>query len=281
MTPRTLPSFERRVIVITGASDGIGAELARQLAPSKPRLVLAARRLDALTGVAQACEALGAETLVVATDVGVEADCARLVQAAVARFGDVDVLVNNAGVSGHARFEDVEDFGWYEDMMRINLFGALWCTRHALPHLKASRGLLVGVSSLAGKIGVPGRTAYSSSKFAMAGFFEALRTELMETGVAITMIYPGVVATGIRRHGYGPDGKAAGVSGLDEQGAMPVDVCARQIIDAMVARRRELVMTAKGRIGLWLRMVAPSLVDRLAIAALAKPPKRIADLARR
>lgn len=274
MQHRRHRQFEGRVIVITGASDGIGAELARQLAPSKPRLVLAARRRDALDRVARDCEVLGAETLVVATDVGVEADCARLVAATVGRFGALDVFVNNAGVSGHALFDDVDDFGWYADMMRINFFGALWCTHHALPYLKASRGLVVGVSSLAGKIGVPGRTAYSSSKFAMAGFFEALRSELVDTGVAVTMVYPGIVATEIRRHGYGADGKAAGVSGLDEKGAMPVDVCARQMLDAMAARRRELVMTAKGRLGVWMKLVAPAMVDRMARAALAKEPRR-------
>lgn len=270
MHARTRSVFTGKTIVITGASDGIGAELARQLAPSRPRLVLAARRIDALNQVAASCAAHGAETLVVTTDVGGEADCARLVDATVASFGSIDVFVNNAGVSGHALFEDVVDFRWYEDMMRINFFGALWCTRYALPHLKASRGLVVGVSSLAGKIGVPGRTAYSPSKFAMAGFFEALRTELVDSGVGVTMIYPGVVATEIRRHGYGADGTAAGVSGLDEAGAMPVDVCARQIVDAMASRRRELVMTSRGKLGVWLRLIAPSIVDRMARAALAK-----------
>jgi short-subunit dehydrogenase len=270
MASKIHPQFAGQTVVVTGASDGIGAELARQLAPSRPRLVLAARRIEALASVAAACEALGAQTLVVATDVGVEADCERLVAATIERFGGIDVFVNNAGVSGHALFDDVSDFGWYADMMRVNFFGALWCTHHALPWLKRSRGLLVGVASLAGKIGVPGRTAYSPSKFAMAGFFEALRTELIGTGVGVTMIFPGVVATGIRRRGYGADGNAAGVSGLDEAGAMPVDVCARLMIDAMLARRRELVMTARGRLGLWIKLIAPALVDRMALAALAK-----------
>lgn len=266
-------AFPGMTIVITGASDGIGAELARQLAATKPRLVLAARRPDALAAVAQACEAAGAETLTVPTDVGIERDCAHLVEAAVTRFGAIDVLVNNAGVSGHALFEEVTDFRWYEDMMRVNFFGALWCTRHALPHLKRSQGLLVGVSSLAGKIGVPGRTAYSPSKFAMAGFFEALRTELTGTGVDVTMVFPGVVATETRRRGYGADGKAAGRSGLNERRAMPVDECARLMIAAMASRRRELVMSLRGKAGLWLKLIAPGMVDRMALAALASDEK--------
>jgi short-subunit dehydrogenase len=265
-----LSPFHDKVVVITGASDGIGAQLARSLAAQGAKLVVAARRAEALEQVAADCRTAGAQALVVRTDVGVEADCKNLMQQAFARFATIDVLVNNAGVSGHAMFEEVTDFTWYEDMMRINFFGSLWCTRYALPHLKASRGLIVGVSSLAGKIGVPGRTAYSPSKFAMAGFFEALRIELRDTGVDVTMIYPGVVATQIRHHGYGPDGKAAGKSGLEEQGAMSVEECTDQMLRAMAARKRELVMTARARIGLWLRLIAPRKVDAMALAALKK-----------
>ena len=263
-------TFADKVIIITGASDGIGAELARQLARERPKLVLAARRFEAQQKVAGQCIEAGAEAIAVRCDVGVEADCKALAHAAVARFGRIDVLVNNAGVSGHARFEDVTDFQWYEDMMRVNFMGSLWCTRYALPSLKDSRGLLAAVSSLAGKIGVPGRTAYSPSKFAQAGFFEALRAELLGTGVDVTVIFPGVVATAIRLHGYGADGKPAGKSGLKEEGAMSVEECARQIIAALRARKRELVMTPKARLGLWLKLIAPGMVDRMAQAAVKK-----------
>ncbi len=261
-------SFADKVIIITGASDGIGAELAVQLAREKPQLVLAARRLDALHAVAARCEKAGAGTLCVRCDVGVEAECKALTEAAVARFGRIDILVNNAGVSGHAFLEQVSDFRWYEDMMRVNLMGSVWCTRHALAELRKSRGLVAAVSSLAGKFGVPGRTAYSPSKFAQAGFFEALRAELLDTGVDVTVVYPGVVATDIRLHGYGADGRPAGKSGLREEGSMSVEECARQIAGALRSRRRELVMTAKGRLGLWIKLIAPGLVDRMARAAV-------------
>jgi len=263
-------SYANQVIVITGASEGIGAELARQLAHERPKLVLAARRLDLLQDVAAQCAAAGAEAIAVRCDVGVEADCQALAAAAIDRFGRIDVLINNAGVSGHARFDEVTDFGWYEDMMRVNYMGSLWCTRYALPSIRDAQGQIAAICSLAGKVGVPGRTAYSPSKFAQAGFFEALRAELLETGVAVTVVYPGVVATAIRLHGYGADGRPAGRSGLKEEGAMPVDVCARQTIAALRARKRELVMTGKGRIGLWLKLIAPSLVDRMALAALQR-----------
>lgn len=264
-----MADFTDKIIVITGASDGIGAELARQLATQRARLVLAARRPAELAAIADECRAAGAECLTVSTDVAEQAQCVALVEAAVARFGGIDVLVANAGVSGHARLDQVTDLGWYERMMRVNLFGTLWCCHAALPHLKARRGLIVGVSSLAGKIGVPGRTAYSASKFAVAGLLEALRSELVEDGVGVTIVYPGVVATRIRYHGFGADGAPAGRSGLDERGMMPVEVCVQQMIEAMTHRRRELVMTAKGRLGLWLKLIAPGLVDRMARAALA------------
>ncbi len=265
-----MSSFAGQTILVTGASDGIGAELARQVAAPGVSLALAARNMERLQAVASQCKEKGAEALPVRCDVSVEAECRNFIERAAERFGRIDVLVNNAGVSGHAFLEEVKDFSWYETMMRINYFGSLWCTRHALPHLKSRRGLLVAVCSLAGKHGIPGRTAYSPSKFAQAGFFEALRIELRGTGVDVTVVFPGVVATGIRLHGYGPDGQAAGASGLDERGAMSVEECARRIADAMATRRRELIMTAQGRLGLWMKLIAPALVDRIALAALKK-----------
>jgi len=250
------------VTILTGASEGIGAELARQLArpgahsQGRPvALVLAARNADKLQAVARACEALGATVLVRPTDVGVEADCRGLIADTLAQFGRIDTLVNNAGMSAHAELADVTDMGWYEDLMRINLWGSAWCTHAALPHLKSSQGLIVAVSSLAGLVGVPGRTAYAATKFAMNGFFESLRVELLPFGVGVTIAYPG---------------KAAGKSGLDEAGAMPVETCARLIVVGMAGRQRDVVMSFKGKLGRWMKLIAPALVDRMALAALQK-----------
>lgn len=259
------------VVIITGASDGIGAELARQMAQAQGsalQLVLAARRWDKLESVAQACRQHGAMVAVRPTDVSKEADCRALVADTVARFGGVDTLVNNAGMSGHAWLEEVQDLDWYEDLMRVNLWGSVWCTHAALPHLKASQGRIVAVSSLAGIVALPGRTAYSATKFAMNGFFEALRTEVTPHGVSVTIAYPGVVATDIRSRGYNAQGTPAGQSGLDETDAMPVDVCARLIRQGIEARQREVLMSAKGRLARWLKLVAPGLVDRMALQAL-------------
>ena len=262
--------FAGKVIAITGASEGIGAELARQVSGKGVWLALAARNQEKLEAVAADCRARGAEAIAIRCDVGVEADCRHFIEEIARKYSSLNILVNNAGVSGHAQFEEVTDFSWYEDMMRVNYMGSLYCTRYALPHLKKSRGQIVAISSLAGKVGIPGRTAYSPTKAAQALFFEALRLELQESGVDITIVYPGVVATDIRLHGYGPDGQPAGKSGLKEVGAMPVEECVRQIIEATHARKRELVMTLQGKVGLWLKLAFPKIVDRMVLRAIRK-----------
>jgi short-subunit dehydrogenase len=263
-------SYFGKTYLITGASDGIGAELALQLAAHGPNLVLAARSLEKLEMVAAQCEAKGAKALPVRCDVTVQSDCEAAVAQAVQKFGGLDVLVNNAGLSMHAWFDEVSNLDTYEKLFRTNVMSAIWCTRAAMPHLKASKGLIVGVSSLAGKTGVPARTTYCTSKFAMDGFFQALRLELKGTGVDVTMIYPGVVATNIRRHGLKGDGLEAGFSGLKEEGAMPVETCAAIMVKAMAKRQRECVMTTQGKIGLILKAFAPGFIDKMAMKALSK-----------
>lgn len=264
-----------KITIITGASDGIGAEMARQLAKRDGRhaaLVLAARRLDALEDIAAACKNFGSSVLCVRTDVGVRQQCQALIEQALAAYGAIDALINNAGISAQALLSDVpaDKLDWYEDVMRINHWGAVWCTHAALPSLIQRKGQIVAVSSLAGLVGVPGRTAYSASKFAMGGFFEALRAELREQGVSVTMAYPGVVLTQIRQHGLNAQGEALGSSGLKEEGAMSVTRCAELILQGMHARKREVVMTGKGKLGRWLKLIAPALVERMAINAVKR-----------
>src|SRR5690606_11221280 len=198
---RAMHRFSNKTVVLTGASDGIGAEIARRLATEGARLVLAARNEEKLNEVAFRCRKAGADILIVPTDVADRDQCQRLVLQALERFGGIDVLVNNAGISMHAMLDEITELTTFEQVMAVNCFGAMWCTHAALPALKQARGLLVGMSSLAGRTGVPGRTAYCASKFAMSGFFEALRLELSGSGVDVTMIFPGVVATAIRRNG--------------------------------------------------------------------------------
>lgn len=269
-----------KVIIITGSSDGIGAEMARQLARqygNKCGLVLAARNQELLQQVAMQCQQAGSATLVVPTDVGVEAQCRELIATTMAKFGRIDVLINNAGKSAQALFEDVAQLGWYEELMRINFWGSVWCTHAALPYLKQSRGSLLAVSSLAGLVGVPGRTAYSASKFAMNGFFESLRAELKQAGVSVTLAYPGVVATQIRYHGFNAAGGAAGVSGLKEDDAMSVEVCAKLMLQGLENRQREVVVTFKGKLGRFLKLIAPGVVEKIALAALKQEVRPRSD----
>ena len=150
----------------------------------------------------------------------------------------------------------------------MNYLGAAYCTYYALPHLKQARGRLVAVSSLAGKNGVPTRSGYAASKHAMAGLFDSLRIELASSGVSVTMIYPGFVASKTRHRVMGPDGKPLGKSPVREEQAMPVEECARLVIAAMTGRKRELVMTLRGKLGQWLKLIAPGLVDRMAQQAI-------------
>jgi len=252
------------VVVITGASRGIGAELAGQLATLGAKLSLAARDSAALESVADECRKRGATVLAVPTDVADEGECRRLIEQTVARFGRIDTLINNAGATMQARVDEVRDLSLFGRLMQVNYLGAVYCTACALPHLKASRGRIVGVASLTGLTGVPTRSGYAASKHAMRGFFDSLRIELTGSGVTVTMIYPGFVATDIREHGVGPDGQPVRMTPLDASRVMSTAECARQIIAATERRSRELVMTARGRFARWAKLVAPGLVDRLA-----------------
>jgi NAD(P)-dependent dehydrogenase (short-subunit alcohol dehydrogenase family) len=211
-----------------------------------------------------------ATVVTVRADVAVEHDCQAIVAGAVLAFGRLDALVNNAGATMWARFEEIEDVSVLERIMRVNYMGAVYCTRHALPYLRESRGRIVGISSLAGRTGVPTRTGYAASKHAMTGFFDSLRIELADSGVSVTMIYPGFVATGIRENATGPDGKPIMVSPVQEGEVMKVEDCARRIVRAMERREREVVMTARGKMGLWLKLIAPGLVDRIARRAIER-----------
>ena len=262
--------FTDAVVCITGASSGIGAELARQCAAQGARLVLAARDTARLAQMAAECEALGGHTLVVRTDVGVEADCAALIERTIAHYGQLDVLINNAGVGASGLFRDVTDRSIFERVMRVNFLGSVWCTSYALPHLERVRGRIVAVSSLAGLTGVPKRTAYGASKHAMAGFFDSLRVELDGSGVSVTVAYPGFVFSEINRHALSPDGTPWGDRSYKRRAGetMPTDECCRLILTAAARRDRDIVMTWRGKVGRVLKLISPALVDRLAKRAI-------------
>lgn len=260
--------FRENVVVITGASEGIGRELALRLAGQGAWLALAARDAARLEAVAAECRARGARAIAVPTDVAVEAQCRALIDRTVREFGRVDTLVNNAGVSMWARFDEVTDLEPFHRMMQVNYFGALYCTHAALPYLKQTRGRIVGISSLTGRAGVPTRSGYAATKHAMAGFFDSLRIELADFGVTVTMVYPGFVSTAIRSHAFGPDGRMLESSPVRESEVMTPEECARQTVQAMAGRKRELIMTMRGKVGAWIKLIAPGVVDRIARRAI-------------
>jgi NAD(P)-dependent dehydrogenase (short-subunit alcohol dehydrogenase family) len=254
-----------KTYVITGASSGIGAALAVEWAKRGDNVVLAARNEDELRALAERC---GPNALAVKTDVTEPAQCDAMVKTAVSRFGGIDVLVNNAGISMWARFRDITDLSMFERIMRVNYLGTVYCTHFALPHLVASHGLIVGISSLTGKTGVPTRSGYAASKHAMQGFLDSIRIELAETGVDVLVVSPGFVKTDIRSKVLGPNGKPVDKSPRDESVGMTVDACTSIITRAVDRRAREIVMTPRARFGLWLKLVAPSVVDRIAARAV-------------
>lgn len=266
-----MTTFEGQVILLTGASSGIGAELARQFAAAGGRLALVARDAARLEAVAAACRATGGEALVIPGDVSVEASCAEVVAQTVAHYGRLDILVNNAGLGASGPFDAITDLTIFDTLMRVNYLGSVWCTAHALPHLKKTRGRIVAISSLTGLTGVPKRTAYAATKHAMAGFFDSLRIELDGSGVSVTVIYPGFVFSEINQRALSPDGTPYGERAYTRtsQESMETATCCRLILRATARRDRDCVMTFKGKVGRLLKLISPRLVDRIAQRTIA------------
>ncbi|MFL7870965.1 MAG: SDR family oxidoreductase [Anaerolineales bacterium] len=260
--------FRDKVVVITGASSGIGRELAYRLAAQGAKLALAARRTERLEAVQMECEQRGGQAIVVPTDVTEQAQCEHLVRKTVEQFGGIDILVNNAGISMWAYFDEVTDLSIFEQIIRVNYLGSVYCTHYALPHLKARRGQIVGVSSLTGKNGVPTRSGYAASKHAMVGFFDTLRIELADDGLTVTMIYPDFVATETRARAFGPDGKPLGKSPVHEGEIMTVEKCVDLMLPAIQKRQRELVMSLRAKVGQYIKPFAPKLIDNVARRAI-------------
>lgn len=265
-----MAEFTDKVIVLTGASQGIGKALALALAPQRPVLILAARDEAALASVEASCRTLGAKTFVFRTDVTDETQCRDLIRRTVAEAGGIDVLVHNAGAGMNARFDEMSDISVFEKLMRLNYLGPMYLTHEALPHLKKSRGRIVVVASVAGLTGVPLRTAYSGSKHAVFGMFESLRIELADTGVTVTMIAPDFVQSEIHMRALGPDGKPVGDSTIAERVAMPADECAALIVGAMENRQRLLITSWRGKAGRFVRIFAPGLIDKIAARAIRR-----------
>jgi short-subunit dehydrogenase len=263
-----MDTFTGKTVLITGASTGIGRALAHELARQGAQLALNARDADRLGETANECLALGAEVLAIAGDVALADDCRRIVARSVERFGRLDALVNNAGMTMWARFDALTDLAPLERLLAVNYLGAARMTAQALPYLRNSRGLIVAVASIAGLTGVPERTGYAASKHAMVGFFESLRIELRGTGVDVTIVAPDFVKSELHKGALGADGRPLGRTPMDEPRIMTSEQCGRLIARAMGRRQRLLITSPRGRFGRWARLVAPALVDRIAARAI-------------
>jgi NAD(P)-dependent dehydrogenase (short-subunit alcohol dehydrogenase family) len=262
--------FSGKSVVLTGATVGIGRETALHLVREGARLVLAARDVAKLEEVAALCRARGAEVHVVRADVGVEADCFALVDRAVELLGGIDVLLLNAGQDMWARLDEITDPSVFERLMRVNYLGPAWMTWRALPHLKASRGRIVVLSSLSGLTGVPTRTGYAATKHALHGFFDSLRIELRGTGVSVTLVCPDFVLSEIHRRAIGPGGNALGTSPMKEGKIMTAARCAELVLASAAKRKRMTLLSLRGRFGRYVRIFAPGLIDSIAERAIAR-----------
>jgi NAD(P)-dependent dehydrogenase (short-subunit alcohol dehydrogenase family) len=265
-----MATFSDNVVIVTGASEGIGRALALALAPQRPLLVVAARNFERLESLAEECRSLGAQVLAVATDVTDESECDALIETTIETFGGIDTLVVNAGATMWTRLDALEDSDVLRKVMDVNYFGAAYCTRAALPQLKENAGRIVAVASVAGLTGVPERTGYSASKHAMVGFFDSLRIELAESGVTVTVIAPDFVVSQIHRRALGADGAPLGATPMQESRIMTAERCAELIVDAMAKRKRLLITSRRGRLGRWVKLLAPGIIDRIAAKAIAE-----------
>jgi short-subunit dehydrogenase len=260
--------FHENAVIITGASSGIGRELAYQLADQGAWLSLAARDEVRLQEVAARCQQRGGRTLITQTDVTDQGQCKNLIGRTVNEFERVDTLVNNAGVSMRAMFDDLQDLAIIERLMHVNFLGSVYSTHYALPYLKETRGRIVVIASLTALFGVPTRSGYAASKHAVKGFFDSLRIELAASGVTVTISYPDFVATEARQRALGVDGQPIGKSHLDEGKVMSVETCVGLLVKAMEQRKREDKQTIKAKFGPLAKLIVPGLIDSIAQKAV-------------
>ncbi|MCC2546623.1 SDR family oxidoreductase [Hymenobacter sp. BT175] len=253
-----------KVVLITGGTSGIGRACALAFGRAGARVVITGRDEARLAATSRELTQAGIDNRAVRADVGVEADAERAISTTVAAFGKLDVLINNAGISMRATFQDAS-LDVIRQLMQTNFFGTVYTTKFALPHIVASKGSIVGVSSIAGYRGLPGRTGYSASKFAMQGFLEALRTELLPQGVHVLVACPGFTASNIRQTALAADGSAQGESPRDEGAMMSSEEVAEHMLKAVQQRRRDMVLTGQGKLTVFLNKWLPSLTDKLVL----------------
>ena len=258
-----------KVVIITGGTSGIGRALAFEFGTKGSKIVITGRNAEALDETVTALRAQGIGAMGVKADVTSPDDNRRMAEEAVREFGRIDVLINNAGISMRAVFEDV-DVEVIKKVMDINFYGTVYATRYCLSEIIRNKGSVIGISSIAGFRGLPARTGYSASKFAMNGFLEALRTELLHSGVHVLTACPGFTASNIRKRSLTGDGSAQGESPRKEEKMMTAEECAAHIYNATLRRKRTLILTAQGKLAVLLNKWFPSLADRMVYNVMKK-----------
>jgi len=267
-----MKTLRDKVIVITGASSGIGEAMAKEYAAQGAKVVLGARSVQKLQLLAGDIRSTGGRAAYCGVDVTKPAECKELIDTAVREFGGIDVLICNAGISMRAIFDDVE-LDVLHKLMDVNFWGTVYCSKYALPYLLESKGSLVGVISIAGFIGLPGRTGYAASKFAVRGFLNTVRIENMKKGLHVMVAAPGFTASNIRKTALNANGRQQGESPRNENKMMTAEKCAAIIVKGIRKRKREIIMTfVEGKLAVFLSKWLPGLVDRLSYSLMAKEP---------
>jgi short-subunit dehydrogenase len=252
--------FTNKIVAITGGSDGIGKALVEAFLAKGATVATCGRNNEKLVDLVKANT--GKPLFTMKADVSKEDDCNNFIQKTIEKFGGIDILINNAGISMRALFKDT-DLATLKNVMDINFWGTVYCTKYALNSIIERKGTIAGLSSVAGYRGLPGRSGYSASKYAVNGWLEALRTELMETGVNVMWVCPGFTTSNIRNAALNKEAKPQGESPMDEKNMMSAEECARHIIHAIEKRKRTIVLTFTGKEAVYLNRFFPSLADKL------------------
>lgn len=263
--------FKDKVVIITGASSGIGKAIALEFAANGSKVMLAARSEDKLAGIVGEIRDKGQEASFIRTDVSLEQDCRKLVEKTVEKYGTVNILINNAGLSMRASFMDV-DLKVLHTLMNINFWGTVYCTKYALPYLVENKGSLIAISSVAGFHGLPGRTGYSASKFAIHGFLETIRIENLKKGLHVMIIAPGFTASEIRKHALTATGLEQGTSPRDEKNFMTPEYVAKWVLKGIRKKKRNKIMTWEGRLTALFQRIIPTVVDWAYYKAMSREP---------
>ena len=261
--------MQDKVVVITGGSSGIGKALAEEFGLKGSKIVITGRKLDALKQVEEELKTKGVAVSIFQADASVEEDNKKMAEFAISQYGKIDILIANAGISMRALFQDV-DLTVVKKVMDINFYGVLYAAKYCLPSILENKGSVIGISSIAGFRGLPGRTGYSASKFALQGFLEVLRTEMLKTGVHVLTACPGFTASNIRKTSLTADGSQQGESPRAEGKMMTAEECARHIYKATIKRKKYLVLTTQGKFTVFMNKWFPGFMDKIVYNVMAK-----------